>query len=405
MDGSETTSIYDALGVRRVINARSYSTKLGGCIAMPEVMDAMREAGQSCIRMEDLQEAASRIIAESTGAEAGIVTSGASAALTLATAACLARLDVAIMNQLPDTTGLKDEVIVHRSHRNDYDHALRLAGARFVEVGFSYHTFPYEVEKAISQRTAALFFLAGANDGVVPLRDFVAIAHRHNLPVIVDASAELPPTSNLRAFIDSGVDLVAFSGGKNIRGPQSTGILCGKQDLILSAALQHQDMDVFPETWPYRRLLAEGTLAGPPHHGVGRGFKVGKEEIVGLITALKLYPLRNFEAELRQWMSQMESIASSLEGIPGVQAAVVFPQANGRPVPNVHIRIDPATTKIDACEVTNKLQEGNPPICVFEKLAASGTVVIMPESLQPGDASVIASRLKAFFKLRSEDSE
>jgi D-glucosaminate-6-phosphate ammonia-lyase len=398
MDLSEKASIYDELGVRRVINARSYSTKLGGCIAMPEVMDAMREAGKSCIRMEDLQEAASLTIAESTGAEAGIVTSGASAALTLAAAACLARLDVAIMNQLPDTTGLKDEIAVHRSHRNDYDHALRLAGARFVEVGFSYHTFPYEVEKAISQRTAALFFLAGANDGVVPLGDFVAIAHRHNLPVIVDASAELPPASNLRAFIDSEVDLVAFSGGKNIRGPQSTGILCGKKDLILSAALQHQDMDVFPETWPYRRLLAEGTLAGPPHHGIGRGFKVGKEEIVGLITALKLYPLRDSEAELRQWMSEMESIASALEGIPGVQAGVVFPQANGRPVPNVHIRIDPATTKIDACEVTNKLQEGIPPICVFEKLAASGTVVIMPEALQPGDASVIANCLKAIFE-------
>ncbi len=397
MDRSEQAGIYDELGVRRVINARSYSTKLGGCIAMPEVMDAMREAGKSCIRMEDLQEAASRIIAQSTGAEAGIVTSGASAALTLAAAACLARLDVAIMNQLPDTAGVKDEVIVHRSHRNDYDHALRLAGARFVEVGFSYHTFPYEVEKAISERTAALFFLAGANDGVVPLREFAGIAHKHDLPVIVDASAELPPANNLRAFIDSGVDLVAFSGGKNIRGPQSTGILCGKKDLILSAALQHQDMDVFPETWPYRRLLAEGVLAGPPHHGVGRGFKVGKEEIVGLITALKLYPLRDFEAELRQWMSEMESIASVLDGLPGVQAAMVFPQANGRPVPNVHIRIDSAMTKINACKVINRLQEGTPPICVFEKLAASGTVVIMPEALQPGDARVIASSLKSIF--------
>lgn len=157
-------------------------------------------------------------------------------------------------------------------------------------------------------------------------------------------------------------------------------------------------MDVFPETWPYRRLLAEGILAGPPHHGVGRGFKVGKEEIVGLITALKLYPLRDFEAELRQWMNDMESITSALDGIAGVHAAMVFPQANGRPVPNVHIRVDAATTKIDACEVINRLQEGNPPICVFEKLAASGNVVIMPEALQPGDASVIAGRLKAIFK-------
>src|SRR5580698_4415465 len=146
MDTSASLNIYEQLGVTRVINARSYSTKLGGCAALPEVMAAMDEASRSCIRIEDLQEAASRVIAESTGAEAGIVTSGASAALTLAAAACLAGLDVSRMNQLPDTSGLKDEVVVHRAHRNDYDHALRLAGAKFVEVGFSYYTFPYEVE-------------------------------------------------------------------------------------------------------------------------------------------------------------------------------------------------------------------------------------------------------------------
>jgi L-seryl-tRNA(Ser) seleniumtransferase len=387
-------NIYDELGVRRIINARSYSTKLGGCVALPEVMEAMRVAGQSCIRIEDLQEAASRVIAESTGAEAGIVTSGASAALTLAAAACLAGLDVTRMNQLPETAGCKNEIIVHRSHRNDYDHALRLAGARFVEVGFNYYAFPYEVENAISDRTVALFFLAGSDEGVVPLHDFVAIAHRHNLPVIVDASAELPPTRNLRAFIESGVDLVAFSGGKNLRGPQATGILCGKKDLILSAALQHQDMDVFPETWPYRRLIQEGILAGPPHHGVGRGFKVGKEEIVGLITALKLYAHRDFDAELRQWTADMQTVASALDGIPGVDASVLFPQPNGRPVPNVHIRIAPNAAKTSACEVINKLQEGTPPICVFEKLATSGTIVIMPEALQPGEATTIASRLR-----------
>jgi D-glucosaminate-6-phosphate ammonia-lyase len=387
-------NIYEQLGVKRVINARSYSTKLGGCAALPEVMAAMEEAGRSCIRMEDLQEAASRVIAESTGAEAGIVTSGASAALTLAAAACLAGLDVSRMNQLPDTSGLKDEVVVHRAHRNDYDHALRLAGAKFVEVGFTYYTFPYEVENTISERTAAMFFLAGADQGVVPLREFVAIAHRHNLPVIVDASAELPPVRNLRAFTEDGVDLVAFSGGKNIRGPQATGILCGRSNLILSAALQHQDMDVFPETWPHRRLIQEGVLAGPPHHGIGRGFKVGKEEIVGLITALRLYRQRDVRAELHQWSQDMATIASALEGVPGVSANVLFPQANGRPVPNVHVKIDPAVVKNDACAVVNKLQEGTPAICVFEKLATSGTIVIMPEALQPGEATVVAEILK-----------
>jgi D-glucosaminate-6-phosphate ammonia-lyase len=398
MDQAENSNIYDQLGVRRMINARSYSTKAGGCVLPSEVMDAMREAAQSCIRMEDLQDAASRVIAEVTGAEAGIVTSGASAALTLAAAACLAGLDIVSMNQLPDTSGMKSEVIVHRSHRNDYDHALRLAGVQFVEVGFSYHTFAYEVESAISEKTAALFFLAGAHDGVVPFDEFVAIAHRHSLPVIVDASAELPPADNLRFFVERGADLVAFSGGKNIRGPQASGILCGKQQLILSAALQHQDMDVFPETWPRRHLLAAGTLAGPPHHGVGRGFKVGKEEIVGLITALKRYPSRDFQMELSVWKKDMESIATALHGIAGVEANVIFPQPNGRPCPNVYVKIDPAVAKVTASDVINRLQEGTPGICVFEKLAASGTLVIMPEALQAREAAVIAARLQAIFR-------
>jgi L-seryl-tRNA(Ser) seleniumtransferase len=289
---------------------------------------------------------------------------------------------------------MRNEIIVHRSHRNDYDHALRLAGAKLVEVGFSHYTFPYVVENAISERTAAMFYLAGAVDGVLPLHEFVRIAHRHNLPVIVDASAELPPAGNLRAFITAGADLVAFSGGKHLRGPQSTGFLCGRKNLILSAALQHQDMDVFPETWPYRHLIREGILAGPPHHGIGRGFKVGKEEIAGLITALKVYPHRDFESELGQWMNDMNLVASQLQGISGVSANVVFPQANGRPVPIVHIQIDPNVTEVDACGVINRLQEGTPPICVFERLANSGAVVIMPEALQPGDAGIIACRLK-----------
>ena len=387
-------SIYDQLGVKRIINARSYSTKAGGCVLPLEVLEAMREASQSCVRIEDLQEAASRVIAEVTGAEAGIVTSGASAALTLAAAACLAGLDVARMNQLPDTAGLRNEIVVHRSHRNDYDHALRLAGAKFAEVGFSYYTFPYEVENAITERTAAMFYLAGAAGGVLPLDQFISIAHQHNLPVVVDASAELPPADNLRAFIAAGADLVAFSGGKHLRGPQASGILCGKKDLILSAALQHQDMDVFPETWPARRLIREGVLSGPPHHGVGRGFKAGKEEIAGLVAALRLYPHRDFEAELTQWKNDMALVASQIEGISGVLAKVVFPQASGRPVPVVQIQIDPAVAGIDARGVINALQEGNPPICVFEKLANSGHVVIMPEALQSGEAAIVARRLK-----------
>jgi len=148
--------VYEQLGVRPLINGRSFSTKAGGCALPKEVLDAMREAGECCVRMDELQSAASEVIARATGAEAGIVTSGAAAALTLGTAACLARFDVNRMNRLPDTSGMPDEFIVHRAHRNDYDHAVRAAGAEFVEVGFGYYTFAYEVESAIATRTAGL---------------------------------------------------------------------------------------------------------------------------------------------------------------------------------------------------------------------------------------------------------
>jgi D-glucosaminate-6-phosphate ammonia-lyase len=173
--------------------------------------------------------------------------------------------------------------------------------------------------------------------------------------------------------------------------------LCGRQELIMSAALQHQDMDVFPETWPRKHFIASGAVAGPPHHGIGRGFKVGKEEIVGLITALTLYPKRDFEAELKVWMEDMQSIATRLDGTAGVEASVIFPQPNGRPCPNVYLKVDPSVAKVTAEDVINQLQEGTPSISVFEKHAASGTVVIMPEALQPGEATVIADRLKAIF--------
>src|SRR5262245_66320598 len=196
--------IYERLGVRRVINARSFSTKAEGSALPDEVLDAMRAASECCVRMEDLQEAASRIISECTGAEAGIVTSGASAALTLAAAACIARLDVARMNQLPDTAGMPNEIIVHRAHRNDYDHALRTAGARLVDAGFNYFTFPYEVEQAITARTAAMFWLGGSDEGVLPLDQFTSLGRQHNLPVIVDAAPELPPAANLRRFVAAG---------------------------------------------------------------------------------------------------------------------------------------------------------------------------------------------------------
>jgi D-glucosaminate-6-phosphate ammonia-lyase len=387
-------NFYQKLGLPRVINARSYSTKVGGSLMSPVVIRAMREAAESFVRIEDLQEAAGRVIAEITGAEAGYVTSGAAAGLTLGMAACMAGLDPLKMNRLPDTEGMKNEVIIQRAHRNDYDHALRAAGAKVVEVGFNYATFAYELEKAISERTAAVFFLAGTTEGNLPLKQVIEIAHARGVPVIMDAAAELPPAENLRKFIAAGVDLVVFSGGKHIGGPQASGILCGRQDLILSVALQHQDMDVFPETWPWRQLISNQTVAGPPHHGIGRGLKVGKEEIAGLITALKAYPHRDFEAELQVWQQRVETLVARLEGVPGLSARHVFPLPSGRPVPTAHVHVDPAKAGLDAHGLINALQEGEPLVCTYETLASQGIVVFFPESLRDGEPEEIVQRIR-----------
>ena len=217
--------IYEELGVRPIINARSYSTKVGGAPLPAEVLDAMREAAEQCVRMDELQEAAGRAIAEATGAETGIVTSGASAALTLAAAACLAGSDVSRMNRLPDTAGMPCEIVVHRSHRNDYDHALRAAGARFVEAGFSYFTFPTKSKRPLAENTAALFYQAGGEGSVLPLEEFVQIAHRHGKPVIVDAAADLPPRGNF-ARISRPEPIWLLSAGASIFGDRSLREFC-----------------------------------------------------------------------------------------------------------------------------------------------------------------------------------
>jgi len=298
------------------------------------------------------------------------------------------------MNALPDTSGLKNEIVIQRLHRNDYDRALRVAGAEIVEVGYNYITFPYELESALTDRTAAVFFLTGMGERGLPLTTVAEIAHRRNVPVIVDAAAELPPRENLRNFISQGADLVAFSGGKHIRGPQSTGILCGKKDLILSASLQQQDMDVFPETWPYRHLVAAGLIEGPPHHGLGRGFKAAKEEIVGLLTALQLYLTRDLENELRTWSTRIQIIVRGLAGLDGIKAGFVYPGGGGRPVPEAHIQVDEKKTGITAWEIINELQNGDPIIAVYESFAASGLLVVLPETLRDDEPEIVVQRLK-----------
>jgi L-seryl-tRNA(Ser) seleniumtransferase len=376
---------------RRVINARGYSTKVGGSRPSAEVMAAMTEAAGFFVRIEDMQAAAGRVIADATGAEAGYVTAGASAGLTMAAAAAIARLDPGRMNRLPDTSEMPNEIVLLRRHRNDYDHALRVAGARLVEVGFHDWTFDYEVDQAIGTATAAVFYL-GSDDGAnLRLVDMVAIAHSHDVPVIVDASVALPPRENLRRYLELGADLVSFSGGKHIQGPQASGILAGRRDLITSVALQHQDMDVYPDSWPARDLIERGEVAGPPHHGLGRGFKVGKEEIAGLVAALQQYLARDLVAEREQLEARADEIVAGLAGLSGVEARRVDSSATGRPGPHVELVVDSAVAGLTATDLINQLQEGDPILCTFEARAWQGVVGIFPDALTDDEASEVVA--------------
>lgn len=393
--------IYEELGVATVVNAAGALTRLSGSRLDPEVRAAMAEASQAHVRIEDLQARAGEIIAEITGAEAGYVVAGAAAGLTLSAAACIAGLDPARMDQLPDTAGLPDEIVMQKAHRNNYDHALRLAGARIVEAGYLGYpgaggTFAWQIEAAITERTVAIAHPVMHAPGTVPLADVIALAHRRGLPVIVDAAAALPPAENLRRFIAAGADLVTFSGGKAIGGPQASGILCGRRALIESVALQHQDMDVHPDTWTLRRQFLEtGRLPGPPHHGVGRSMKVGKEEVVGLIVALRRFVARDHAADARRFEAWLGAMASALDPLPAVRAELQPAGARGRFYPSLTVWLDEAALGLTAIEAINALAEGEPPVCVGQGAIDEGGLIINPTQLTEGDAGIVLERLLA----------
>src|SRR3989442_10036431 len=289
--------IYAALGVKRRINAAGTLTRLGGALMDEEVVAAMAAAARASVDIGELQAAASRSISKLTGAEAGIVTTGAAAALTLGAAAAMTRWDIARMAALPQTDGFPNEILLPRTHYTGYAHALRASGARLVDLGHNDRGTgagvrgiePWEIEAAITPRTAAFAFSASASN-LADLPAVVAACKARGIPVIVDAAAQLPPKSNLRKFLELGADLVAFSGGKAIGGPQASGILAGRRDLVGAALVQQLDMDVSPETWSPPDLVDREAMKGVPHHGLGRGFKAGKEEIVGLPVALRRFP-------------------------------------------------------------------------------------------------------------------
>lgn len=379
--------VYARLGVRRRVNAAGTLTRLGGSLMAPEVLDAMRDAARSSVDIGELQTAASRIIATATGAEAGLVTSGASAALTLAAAACLAGYDIARMARLPDTRDMPNEIVMPRTHRNAYDHALRAAGAVIVDIGHNDRGTgagvrgieAWEIEAALGPRSAAFCFVA-TPDTKHDLPLVAETCHRRGVPLIVDAAAQLPPASNLAAFVAAGADLVVFSGGKAIGGPQSTGILAGRRDLVASALLQQLDMDVVPERWAAPDFVDRARVPAPPHHGVGRGFKVGKEEIVGLLVALERFAATDDLARLRATESRLQAIAVGLRGI------------DTRIVPGKVPTLEVGTT--DASAALARLAAHDPPVHVGERKASAGVLIVDLQAVRPEDDRVLIAALR-----------
>jgi D-glucosaminate-6-phosphate ammonia-lyase len=381
------SDIYAKLGVKRRINAAGTLTRLGGSLMAPEVLDAMRAAAQASVDIGELQSAASRIIAQATGAEAGLVTSGASAALTLAAAACLAGYDIARMARLPETRDMPNEIVMLRTHRNAYDRALRAAGSAIVDIGHNDRGTgagvrgieAWEIETALGPRTAAFCFVATAETKHdLPL--VVETCGKHNVPVIVDAAAQLPPGTNLTAFIAAGADLVVFSGGKAIAGPQSTGILAGKRDLVASALLQQLDMDVVPQRWSAPDFVDRTKVPIPPHHGIGRGFKVGKEEIVGLLVALERFVATDDATRLRAMETRLRTIA---EGLHGVDTRIV----PGK-VPTLEISAP------NADQALARLSAQAPPVHVGERKASVGILIVDLQALRPEDDTVLIAALR-----------
>lgn len=389
MTGSDP---YASLGVRRRINAAGALTRLGGAVMAPEVMQAMAAASRASVDIGELQDAASLRIAEATGAEAGLVTTGAAAALTLGAAAAIARYDVAKMAALPHADSFPHDILIPRTHRTGYAHALAASGARLIDIGHNDRGTgagvrgleAWEIESALSPSVAAVAFSVNATS-LVDLPTAVSVCRAKGVPLIVDAAAQLPPKENLKRFIAMGVDLVAFSGGKALGGPQASGILAGRRDLVASALLQQLDMDVAPETWTPPRMIDRANLAGVPHHGIGRGFKAGKEEIVGLLTALDRFVKADDAAENAAFEARLKAIAATLTGF---KVALVPATQTGR-VPVLEIAVS------DALALSSRLQRGDPPVHLSERHAARGVLTLDPQVLLPEHDAPLASALRA----------
>jgi len=368
--------IYEELGLRKLINAGGFFTAVGGSLMSKEVLEAMNQAAQNFVEMKELHAKAGEIIADIVGAEAAVVTSGAAAGIVLATAACIAGKDQWKMLQLPNTENTeKNEVIVQMAHLIPYAQMVKVAGAKIVKIGNILRTEPWGLEGAINKKTAAIAHFTSPLCRLraeLSLENVLEIAKSHDVPVILDAASELPPLSNLRKWLDMGVDLVISSGGKAIEGPNDTGIIYGRKDLIESCVLQNAPNDV----------------------GIGRAFKVSKEQIVGLIVAVQNYANRDHQHDLDVWNLRVNSILEAFQEVPHVKTTRVFPDETGLPVPRVKLVLDEPALGKTAVEIIQTLRNGDPGIVTRPFYQKLGIIMLDVMSLKDGEECIVIEKLK-----------
>lgn len=370
------TSVYERLGVEPLINAHGTLTTLGGSLMAPEVIAAVAEAARCFVDVADLHDKAAARVAEVTGTAGACLTSGASAALTVATAALIARGRPEVAAVLPDLSALPpgaapvaDVVIVPAAHRVSYDRAIPVAGARLVQVGTTTALTTDELAAALDRPEVLLAFYcahAAAEPGSLPLPEFAAVAHRYGIPVLVDAAAELPPVENLHRFLDEGADLVVFSGGKEIAGPQASGLILGDA-----------------------QLTAECRALVTPFLSVARGMKIDKETIVGLLTAVELWVGSDHEATARSRQQCVDTIVSAVADLPGVSAWCGRPDSPGvQPVdiPRAYVRHDHRTAE----SIRDALRQRRPAIAVG---VDGDRIAINPQCLRAEDLGALVAGL------------
>jgi L-seryl-tRNA(Ser) seleniumtransferase len=362
--GGRGGSVYARLGVAPVINGMGTVTVLGGSLMPPEVVRAMEEASRHFVHLPDLQRKAGARIAGLVGVPAAMVTAGAASAIAVATAAAMTRGDPTKIAQLPDTTGLPFEVIQQKSHHCGYEPQVELNGARIVTVETR-----EDLDRAVGERTAMMFFLNKAEpDGRIKRDEWLRFARERGIVSFNDAAADVPPREHLAQYVREGFDLVAFSGGKGLRGPQCSGLLLGRQDLIDAA----------------RTLIS-------PHAGIGRAMKVGKEEIVGLLAAVERYMTVDLEAERRMLEAKVDHMKDVLGRVGGVAVETSVP-AIANHVPHLAVSWDERARGLSAKQVHERLQAGEPPIFVL--LTGPGKLTVSVWMMQGDEHRVVARRLR-----------